>query len=322
MRKLFQYLAIIAVALFGSAFGALAQSYPDHAIRVVVPFGAGTGIDGISRIVAHHLSEALKQPIVIENKPGALGTIGATFASRAKPDGYTLLIAANTTHSAAPTLVKNIAYDPIKDFAPIARLGTLPSMLLVYPGSPIHSVKDMIKYAKANPGKLTYATGNSTGIVTGATLRRLAAIDFVSVPYNSTTAALNDAIAGRVMVVNTDFSTGIPQNEAGKLRAIAGTSEERSALLPSLPAIAEAGFPGFDVTAWQGVFAPAGTPKPIIDRLNQELEKIMLNPENKARFAKMGFEVKYYPPEQFAQFVKSELKKWTDLITAAGLNVN
>jgi tripartite-type tricarboxylate transporter receptor subunit TctC len=313
---------ITAAALFfACAANAQTDDYPNRPIKIVVPFGAGTGIDGISRVITHYLSEALKQPVVIENKPGALGTIGAGIAARAAPDGYTLLIAANTTHSAAPTLVKNVAYDPINDFSPIARLGTLPSMLLVNPDVPIRSTKELIEYARANPGKLTYGTGNSTGVVTGATLKRRAQIDFLDVPYNATTAAINDAIGGRVMVVNTDFSTGMPQAEAGKLRAIATTSEQRSALMPDLPAIAEAGLPGFDVTAWQGLFAPANTPQPIIEKLDREVRKILLDPDIKARYAKMGFEVKYSGPKEFAEFVKSELTKWTELIKAAGLQV-
>jgi tripartite-type tricarboxylate transporter receptor subunit TctC len=317
------YRCILTAAALIYAWPAAAQSdnYPNRTVRIVVPFAAGTGIDAISRVISHHLSEAIKQPIVIENKPGGLGTIGTLNAARAAPDGYTLLIAANTTHSAAPTLVKNLSYDPIKDFTPIARLGTLPSMLLVNPDVPIRSMKEMIAYAKANPGKLTYGTGNSTGIVTGATLKRLANIDFLHVPYNATTAAINDAIGGRVMVINTDFSIGMPQNEAGRLRAIAMTSEQRSALMPDLPTIAEAGFPGFDVTAWQGFFAPANTPQPVVERLDKELRKIMLNPEIQARFAKMGFEVKYGGPKEFGEFVNSELVKWTELITAAGLQV-
>jgi tripartite-type tricarboxylate transporter receptor subunit TctC len=317
-HKLAIAIAALAFALSTAANG---QTYPNRPIKMIVPFAAGTGADNIARIVGQQLSQALKQTIVIENKPGALGTIGSDMAARSAPDGYTMLLTANTSHSAAPTLIKNLRYDPIKDFEPVARLGSLPSMMLVNPSTPIHSIKDMVAYAKAHPGKLTYGTGNSTGVVTGGTLKVRAGIDFINVPYKSTTEAINDAVGGRVMVINTDFSIGKPQHEAGKLRAIAVTSEKRSALMPDLPSIAEAGYPGFDVASWQGVFVPAGTPKPIVERLDREIGRIMTNKENVARFAKMGFEVIYYPQDRFTAFVSSELKKWTDMIKAAGLEV-
>jgi len=313
-------IAIAALTLSLSTVGN-AQTYPDRPIKMIVPFAAGTGADNIARIIGQQLSQSLKQPVVIENKPGALGTIGSEMVAHAAPDGYTMLLTANTSHSAAPTLIKNLRYDPIKDFQPVSRLGSLPSMLLVNPDVPIKSVKEMVAYAKANPGKLTYGTGNSTGVVTGGALKVRAGIDFLNVPYKSTTEAINDAIGGRVMVINTDFSIGKPQHEAGKLRAIAVTSEKRSGLMPGLPSIAEAGYPGFDVASWQGMFVPAGTPKPIVDALDREIGKIMTNNENVARFAKMGFEVIYHPTPEFTAFVGSELKKWTEMIKAAGLEV-
>ena len=315
-------LAVAATLLLGSLTAASAQNYPDRPIKVIVPFGAGTGIDTLARVVTSELSKDLKQTIVIENKPGALGTVGALYVARAQPDGYTLLFTSNTTHSAAPALVKNIAYDPVKDFTPICKLGTLPSMLLVNPDVPIHSVKEMVAYAKTNPGKMTYATGNATGVVTGAALSHDADIKFLSVPYKATTAAIQDTVAGRIMVVNTDFSTGIPQSKAGRLRAIAVTSEHRSYLMPDLPSIAEAGYPGFNVASWQGIFAPPGTPAPIVEKLDRALRKIMLEPANKARFSTLNFEVQYDAHAEFAKFVGTELVKWTGLIKAAGIEAH
>lgn len=311
-----------AIFLFGSLTAASAQNYPDLPIKVIVPFGAGTGIDTLARVITDALSKQLNQTIIVENKPGALATIGSAYVARARPDGYTLLFTSNTSHSAAPTLVKDIPYDPIKDFTPVCKLGTLPSMLLVNPDVPIHSVKELVAYAKADPGKLTYATGNATGVVTGAALSHDAGIKLLSVPYKETTAAIQDTVAGRVMVVNTDFSTGIPQSEAGRLRAIAVTSEKRSYLMPDLPSIAESGYPGFDIASWQGIFAPAGTPEPIVDKLDQALRKIMLEPANKDRFTKLNFEVQYASHAEFAKFVRAELTKWTTLIKQAGLDVN
>jgi tripartite-type tricarboxylate transporter receptor subunit TctC len=322
MTRFLQFAVASIAIVFASYSPTNAQTYPDRPIKLIVPFGAGTGADNIARIVGQHLSEELKQPVVIENKPGALGSIGAEFVARAKPDGYTVLLTANTSHSAAPTLIKNLRYDPIKDFVAVSRLGSLPSMLLVNDKSPMHSVKDMVAFAKANPGKLTYGTGNSTGIVTGGALRVRAGINFVSVPYKSTTEALLDCIAGRVMVVNTDFTIGIPQVKAGKLRAIAVTSEKRSALMPDLPSIAEAGYPGFDVASWQGVFVPAGTPKAIVHKLDSAIGKIMTNKQIMAHFAKLGFEVIYLPSDQFSVFVSKQLVHWTKMIKDAGLNVN
>jgi tripartite-type tricarboxylate transporter receptor subunit TctC len=307
-----------AIAMLAS-FASVADTYPSRLITLIVPFAAGSGTDAVARVVAQELSQALNARVVVENKAGANGAIAATFVAKAPPDGYTLFMTTNTTHSANPSLMKSIAYDPMKDFSPITRGGNLPFMLVVNPGLPANSVQELIAHAKANPGKLTYAYGNSTGIVAGESFKRAAGIDVPKIPYRSTPPAINDVIGGRVSFMFTDLATGLPQVKGGNLRALAVTTQERSAVVPELPSMKEAGLTDFDLTSWNGIFAPAGTPKEIVDKLNAELRAILAKPEVKARLAEMGFDAFSSTPEELEAFVKSELVKWTRLIKEAGI---
>jgi tripartite-type tricarboxylate transporter receptor subunit TctC len=298
---------------------ALAQNYPTRNITLVLPFAAGSGTDTTTRIISQHLSAALGVGIVIDNKPGANGMIAATYVARAAPDGYTLFVTTNTTHSANPYLLKNLTYDPVKDFTPIARTGDLPFMLVVQPDVPAKTVGELVAYAKANPGKLTYASGSSSAIVSGATFAHNAGIDLLHVPYKSSPPALNDVIGGRITMMFTDVLTGLPHVNGGALRALAVTTKDRSPLVPNLPSMQEAGVPDFDITSWQGYFGPAGLPKEIVTKLNAEIRKIVEKPEIKAQLATLGMDAFSGTPEQLATFVGEQLVLWDKLIKNAGI---
>lgn len=315
-------LAAAMLALPAAALPLAAQAadtYPGRPIRLVVPFAAGSGTDAVARITAKELGDALGQNVVVDNRPGANGAIAAELVAQAAPDGYTLFMTTNTTHSANPSLMKKLPYDPIKDFTPVARMGNLPFMLVVNPKLPVRTVGELIAYAKAHPG-MSYASGNSTGIVSGATLGRMANIDLLHVPYKSTPPAMTDVIAGQVPMMFVDVAAGIANVKAGKLRALAVTTAQRSRLLPDLPPIADTPeLKGFDITSWNGVFAPARTPQPIVERLNRELSKIASSKEVAPKFEALGFEAFGQTPQQFTAFVGSELVKWNKLVKDAGI---
>ncbi|RLK39078.1 Bug family tripartite tricarboxylate transporter substrate binding protein [Cupriavidus plantarum] len=306
-------------ALLAATPASAADAWPGRPLRLVVPFAAGSGTDAVARITAKELGDALGQNVVVDNRPGANGAIAAELVAQAAPDGYTLFMTTNTTHSANPSLMKKLPYDPIKDFTPVARMGNLPFMLVINPKLPVNSVAELIAYAKSHPG-MSYASGNSTGIVSGATLGRMAGIDLLHVPYKSTPPAMTDVIAGQVPMMFVDVAAGIANVKAGKMRALAVTTAQRSRLLPDLPPIGDTpGLKGFDITSWNGVFAPARTPQPIVERLNRELTKIAGSKDVAPRFEALGFEAFGQTPQQFASFVNSELVKWTRLVKDAGI---
>ncbi len=311
---------LLLACLAGTA-AAFAQgaNYPNRNITLVLPFAAGSGTDTTTRIISQHLSQALGVGIIIENKAGANGMLAATYVARAAPDGYTLFVTTNTTHSANPFLLKNLTYDPVKDFTPIARTGDLPFMLVLNPEIPAKTVGELVAYAKANPGKLSYASGSSSAIVSGATFAHNAKIDLLHVPYKSSPPALNDVMGGRVSMMFVDILTGLPHVNGGALRALAVTTKERSPLVPNLPSMQEAGVPDFDISSWQGYFAPAGTPKEIVTRLNTEIRKIVEKPEIKAQLATLGMDAFSGTPEELGTFVKDQLVLWEKLITNAGI---
>jgi tripartite-type tricarboxylate transporter receptor subunit TctC len=305
--------------MFGVATPVEAETYPARSVTIIVPFAPGSVTDAAARLVGQHLQEALGQPFVIENKAGAGGLIAASAVAHAAPDGYTLLITTNSTHSAAPALFKNVPYDPIKDFTPVARIGSFPSMIAVYPGLPIKTIGDLVAYAKANPGKLEYGHGNSTGQVVGETLKKRTGIDIVRVAYRSNPPAVTDLIAGHIAMMIPDFNTGLPQVRAGAIRPVAVFTKERSRMLPDVPTLDQTVMPGFDILAWAGMFAPANTPVEVVDRLAGALQKILSDPEIAARFADIGTEPFYSGPDEFSAYVKSELVKWTTVAKDAGI---
>lgn len=313
-------LAVSAVA-FGLAVAPASThaAYPEKPITLIVPFPAGSGTDSVGRIFAEELSKELGQPIVVENKPGANATIAANYVARAKPDGYTLFVTTNTSHSAAPWLMKNVSYDPVKDFTPIARGGNLPFILVTNPERPYKSVKELIDHARANPGEINYATGNSTGIVAGGRLRTATQTDMVEIPYKGTPQALTDLVAGEVDFMFTDLTSGTPFVNTGRLRALAVSTAERSELLPDLPSMEEAGVPDFDINSWNGYFGPAGMDPEIVKTLNAAINKVVNDPKTKARLAELGFDAFSGTPESFEAFVKEQYELWGKWIREANL---
>jgi tripartite-type tricarboxylate transporter receptor subunit TctC len=306
----------IAIALASSAF---AQApYPNRNITLVLPFAAGSGTDTTTRIIAKELGTALGVGTIIDNKAGANGSIAASYVARSAPDGYTLFVTTNTTHSANPYLLKTMSYDPMKDFTPIARTGDLPFMLVINPEIPANSVAELIALAKKEPGKYSYASGSSSAIVSGATFARLAGIDLLHVPYKSSPPALTDVIAGRVSMMFVDVLTGLPHVKGKALKMLAVTTKQKSALLPELPTMDET-VKGFDITSWQGYFGPAGLPKEMVTKLNAEIRKVVERPEVKAQLAERGMEAFSSTPEEFEKFLKDQLVLWEKLITDAGI---
>jgi tripartite-type tricarboxylate transporter receptor subunit TctC len=310
--------AALAVAACTAAF-AQSDAYPSRPISLIIPFAAGSGTDNVGRIVGQKLSERLKQPIVVENKPGANGQIAAEFVAKAKPDGYTLFMSTNTTHSANPSLYKALRYDPIKDFTPVIRTGELPFALVVNNDLPVKNVKELIDYAKRNPGKLSYGTPNSTSLVATETLKNQAKIDIVAVPYKSSPQALTDLIGNQIQFYVVDFGSGMQMMKANRVRTIAVTPARGSKILDGVPPVAK-DVPGFDLTSWNGVWGPAGMPKEIADKLSTEINAVLADKDVQEKLAGAGFEV--WPsksPAEFEKYVGDQLALWTRLIKAAGI---
>lgn len=308
---------IIAGVLAAPA--AIAQTYPAKPVTLVVSFAAGSGTDSVARIIGHSLSERLKQPVVIDNKPGANGQIATEFVKNAKPDGYTLLMSTNTTHSANPSLYKTLRYDPIKDFTPIILTGELPFALVVNNELPVKNLKEFMAYARANPGKLSYGTPNSTSLVGSETMRVLGKIDIVGIPYKSSPQALSDTIGGQVQMYIVDFGSGLPNMRAGKVRTIAVTPARRSKLFPDVPSIASE-IPGFDLTSWNGIFAPAGTPRDVVDTISSHVQAVLAEKEVQEKLEALGFEVRpSKSPAEFLRYVSDQLAHWGKLVKEAGI---
>jgi tripartite-type tricarboxylate transporter receptor subunit TctC len=310
--------ALLALASFFPSI-VRAETYPSKFVTIIVPFAAGSGSDTAARIIGQYLGQRLGQSFVVENRVGATGAIASTAVARAQPDGYTLLLGTNSTHGSNSALYKKITYDPIKDFTPIAHTGVFSYFLVVNPSLPIKSVEDLINNGKANPGKLTYAGGSSTSIVMAETFAQGTGVKLLKIPYRSNPPALTDVMAGRVSMMFADMSSAISFVKAGSLRAIAVTTAQRSQLAPELPTIDETAVKGFDLASWTGLFAPAGTPKPIVDKLNAEVNAVMALPEVKERLASLGIEPSPLSAEAFADFTKQEVEKWTRLVKAAGI---
>jgi len=309
---------LVALCATGFCVSAAAQPYPARPVRIVVPFAAGSATDTVARVMGQNLSEVLGQPFVIDNRAGANGAIGAELAAKATPDGYTLFMSTNTPSAANPSLMKHINYDPVKDFAPITRIGTIPFVLVVHPSVPAKSVRELIELAKQQPGKLTFGSGSSGSMLPGFMLQQMAGIVLNHVPYKSIPPALTDAIGGQITMVFADLVTGTPQIKSGKVRALGVTSQKRAALLPEVPAIAET-LRGFELIAWFALFTNAQAPDDIPARLNAESAKILARPDVRDRFAVMGIEVAPTTRAELAAFVKSEIAKWAKLTKAAGM---
>ena len=302
------------------AQGAWAQdSYPAKPITFVVPFAAGSATDQLARAIGQSITEQTKQPVVVENKGGASGMIAAQAVAKAPADGYTVLITTNTTHAANEHLYKKLSYDPVKDFAPLSGLGKGGQVLVVPASSPYKSVGELVAYAKANPGKLSFGSGSSSSRIAGEMLKQLAGVDILHVPYKSNPLAITDLLGGQINLMITDVSTGVPQIKAGKLRALGYSTPKRSAQLPDVPTIAEAGVKGYDMGYWFAAYAPANTPAPVVAKLNQLLNKAVHSAAAKSFFDMSGSEAWTTTPAELAQFQATETKKWGQVIKAAGI---
>ncbi|MCD2513347.1 Bug family tripartite tricarboxylate transporter substrate binding protein [Comamonas endophytica] len=317
MQLLPRVLALAASLLAASA--ALAQPYPSAPVTMVVPFAAGSGTDAVARVVAKKLGERLRQPVLIDNRAGANAQIGAQYVAKAKPDGYTLFMTTNTSHSANPSLTLNLKYDPIKDFTPVARVGELPFALVVNKDNPARTLREWITQVKAQPGKLSYATPNSTSLVASETIKRIAGLDVVAIPYKSSPQALTDLIGGSVQMYVVDLGSGMGMINAGSVKVLGVTTKEPLKSMPNVvPIVKEV--PGFDLTSWNGIFGPAGMPKPIVDKLNLELQEVLADQEVQKSLGQLGFET--WPtktPEEFAKYVSDQLAHWTTLVKQAGI---
>ncbi|RJF91835.1 Bug family tripartite tricarboxylate transporter substrate binding protein [Noviherbaspirillum saxi] len=303
------------------ATGASAQSqFPEKPIRFVVPFASGTATDQLARALGQAVTQETKHQVIVDNKPGGNGFIGASEAARAAPDGYTVFITTNTTHAAAEHLYKKLPYDPVKDFAPITGLGKGGQIMVVNSQFPSATVKDFIALAKKDPGKLTFGSGSSSSRIAGELFQQLAGVQLLHVPYKSNTFAVTDLLGGQIQMMITDSATGMPHVKSGKLRALGYSAKTRSPLAPDVPTIEEAGVKGYDIGYWFAAYAPAKTPQPIIARLNELLTKAAKSPAaNSAFYATSGTEVFVTSPEELAKFQSSESRKWGEIIQKAGI---
>ena len=325
MRSHFSLLArIFGTALLGlMPFVAPAQDYPRKPIRMIIPYPPGGPTDILGRIVAQNLTEKLGQQVVVENKPGASGMIGADLVAKAPPDGYTLLANASI-HVINPSLYKNPTYDAIKDFTPVSLIADVPLVLVVAPELPVKSVKDLIALAKSSSGKLNFASSGNAAAphLAGEAFKIATGVDMQHVPYKGSGPALTDLMGGQVQLMFDSLPSSISHVKSGKLRAIAVTTAKRASALPNVPTIAESGVPGFDISTWYGIWAPAGTPKEIVNRLSGEIAKIVKIPDVRERLAGLGAEPVGNSPDEFAAYCRSELAKWAKIVKASGATVD
>jgi len=305
------------------ASAALPQDYPSRPIRMIVPFPAGGTADLLARQIGQTMGEALRQQVVIENRTGAGGNIGADLAAKAKPDGYTLLMGTVSTHAINPNLYPNMPYDPVKDFAPVAMVARMPNLLVLHPSVPAANVAELIALAKARPGTLAFASaGNgTTQHLAGELFKKMADVDMIHVPYKGNAPAVTDLVGGQVQVMFDNIPVSLQQVRAGKLRALAVTGPARSPVLPQLPTVAEAALPGYNITSWFGLYAPSGTSPQIIERLNREANKALASEPIRRRLTDQGIEPAGGTPGQFAEFMRTELVKWGKIVRESGARV-
>jgi tripartite-type tricarboxylate transporter receptor subunit TctC len=314
-----RWLLLSAAVVAGLALPAAAQDFPTKNIKFVVPFAAGSATDALARILGEHLSRSLGKPVVIENLPGASGILAAQNVVRADADGHTLLITTNTTHGANQSLLKSVPYDAVRDFEAVGKLGTITLALTTHPSVPAKTVADLVAHAKANPGKLTFGAGSSSSRIAGEMLKSLAGLDLTYVPYRSNPQAITDLLGGQISIVFADISTTLPQVKAGKINGLAVSTAKRSPLAPDLPTMAEAGVAGYDLAAWFAAFAPAKTPRPVIEKLNQAFTAALNDKATQERLLAAGIEPEGSTPEELRAFVPIEIKKWAEIVKAAGI---
>lgn len=309
--------AVLALALIGPAYS---QEYPVKAVRLVLGFPPGDGVDTVTRIVSAKLGEIWGRQVIVDNRPGAGGTIGADIAAKATADGYTLLVCTTATHAIGPALYKKLPYEHIKDFAPVSLISATANVLVVHPSVPVHTVTEFIHYAKAKSGKISYGSAGvgSTLHLSMELLKTMTGINVVHVPYKGGAPAVADLLGGQVQAMFGALPLQLPHIKAGKMRALGVTSAKRSPQLPDVPTLAESGVPGFEVTLWQGVCAPAAVPKPILSKLNADTVKALNMPDLRQRLAEQGVEAAPSTPADFAAFIRSETIKWAKVVKESG----
>ena len=315
---LFASLLLLAPSL------AAAQGWPTKPVHILVSSGAGGTADILARMIGERLAPMLGQPVIVENRPGAGGHLGAGLVARAQPDGYTLLMSGSPTHSVGPHLFKRLSYEPMRDVPPVAMVAIAPNLLVTKSSLPVKSLADLVALAREKPGQLTYSSaGNGTsGHLAAELLKSTAKLDMRHVPYKSGPEAVTGVLSGDVDFIFFTVPAVLPQVEAGKLRALAITSAARSALVPDVPTVAEAGYPGFEVLGWYALFAPRETPKPVVAKLSADIEKIVGSPDIRDKMLQLGAEPRYMSPEQVAAFVASNCPKWGQLIRELGASAD
>ena len=314
-------LLLVAAALLMANVG-WAQSYPSRPIKLIVPYPPGQGTDLLSRIIAERVSASIGQQVVVENRPGAGANIGTEFVAKALADGYTLLMGTNATHAMNPAMYASIPFDPIRDFAPIMIVGTLPMVLSANSAFPAASLKEVIAQARAKPNTVNVALPSNTARVVLELLKQTDGADLFGIPYKGSGAALTDLIGGQVQLMIDTATATMAQASAGKIRAIAISTTQRTEIAPNLPTFAESGVPGFDIAGWNALFAPRGTPPEIVNLLNAEVAKALAQPEVRQRILRMGSEPGGGSPEKLKAFVESEVQRWGNLIRKAGIRAD
>jgi tripartite-type tricarboxylate transporter receptor subunit TctC len=314
----------LGTGLLATAPAAAQAAYPTKPITIIVPFSAGGTTDILARIVAQGLNKELGQSVIIDNRAGAGGNIGGQTAAKAAPDGYTLFMGTVGTHAINAALYKKMSFDPIKDFAPLTRVAMVPNLLVANPAQPFKTVKELIAYAKANPGKLNFgSSGNGSSIhLSGELFKSMAHVDMVHVPYKGSAPAVTDLLGNQIAIMFDNMPSAIQHVRSGRLRAIAVTTAKRSPELPNVPTIAEAGVPGYEATSWFGMFAPAGTPPEVVAKLNTALVKVLANADVKKKITDQGAEPYSEKPEQFADFIQKESVKWGKVVKDSGASVD
>lgn len=296
-----------------------AQTYPTKAIRVIVPFGPGGPTDFLVRTLGQKVAESWGQQLVVDHRTGANGVVGSELMARAVPDGYTLGVVTNGTHGINTSLFPKLPYDAVKDFAPITRIGMAPYLLVAHPQLPVRNVKELIGLARARPGEISWSCGGSPSQLAAELFKKTAGINVIVVPYKGNAPAVTAVISGEVSLSFGNVAQSVPQVKGGRLKAIAIGGQKRSPVMPDVPTVAEAGFPGFEAGAWYGVLAPAGTPRPLIERLHAEFTRIARLPDVQQRLGSEAYEVIADTPEQFAAAIRAEIAKWAPIVKQAGL---
>ena len=311
---------MLCAALAAIASPAGAQQYPTRPVRFVVPFAPGGSTDTLARTIGIKLTDALKQQVVVDNRPGANGDIGMMIVAKAPPDGYTIVLGYIANLAIAPSLYAKMPYDPVKDFQPLTQPASSPNVLTAHPSVQAKTLQELIALTKAKPGQVSFASTGvaSVGHLTGELINNLAGIRMTHVPYKGSGQAVTDILGGHVQVMFSGFSSTLHHIRAGKLRALAVTGPKRSNALPEVATIAEQGFPGVEATAWYGILAPAGTPKPVVARLHGEMVKSLKLPDVAQKLEGLGFEIVGSTPEQLGTYIRSEIKKWEKVVRASG----